>query len=71
MDNPSSPYSVISAIEHLTDLANRAVATLNLHCREDLSCMHRTNGSAAKKSSVSSTLSFEGHYGFNVSLKFF
>ena len=32
----------------MKDLANHTVATLNLHYREDLSCMHRKNGSAAK-----------------------
>ena len=34
--------------EHLKDLGDRAVAAMNLHYREDLSCMHRKNCSTGK-----------------------
>ena len=39
-------------IERMKDWANRAVATLNLHYRENLSYMRHKNGSAAKVSRV-------------------
>ena len=35
-------------IERLEDLANHTFATLNLHYREDLSCMHLKYASEAK-----------------------
>ena len=47
-DNISHHKMLFYAIEHFKDFRNRTVARLNLHCREDLSCMLQKNGSTAK-----------------------
>ena len=49
-DNLSSPYNIILSNRAFERFGKPYGSTLNLHCREDLSCMHmhRKNGSAAK-----------------------
>lgn len=47
------PFQVLV---RLKDLTNRKVATFRLRYREDLSCMRRKNGSAAKVFRVLNTV---------------